>query len=1293
MRGVLSAAVWAVVVAWSAVASAAGNVLRNPGLEMLDGGENSAAGWTAAKSPFSYVSGGGRNGTRALFFDVRRDSPYAFPCQAVELERGKRYVASAWVRTKDVAGAAEGALIGIEWKDVDGKHISGVYALGVRGTTDDWTRIQVVGEVPQRAAKSFLVVFVRRGATGRAWFDDLVVEPYEQPLIGHLRSSVYRDTASSGPVVFRSSAVPFAERMEKEGLRGVFEIPSAVHGGAARDIPAALSNGVLQTTVDVASLPTGRCDVVLRVVDGSGRERTRRETTFTRTAKEPDWKVRVDRSGRLIVDGKPFFPIGVFVSSADAKTIADVKKGPFNYVMPYTMPTKAQMDACHKAGLKVVYSLKDAFAGMRYCPVSIKSPASEDAWIKIKTSSFKDHPALLAWYINDEAGPEMAERLVARRRLLSEIDPDHPTYACENQIEHLRDFAGTFDIVGTDPYPIAHPHNLKKPISMVGDWTRRTVEAFNGDVPVWEVLQIFDWGAYLTNSVSVTRAPTEREIRNMAWQSIAAGANGLLPFAYHSLHRMSWRDSPDDQWAKVCRAYGEIAKYSSVFLSAERPPKVDGVPSEVFARTWRHHGKTWLLVVNARREPVTARLRVEGCGTVNISLDALGVTMRRIAAASDAESQRPLFAADDFTVLNIAPFSPGTEELLAKEMVEYKDRTGNDVVLYSLTIHPQGFPAMKTAEFLLDSYRALRRALDGSGLRLGVLMQSTLGHWPRVDKNEESWMRSITLEGKEKRFCPIDPNCRKYVHDVVKMIAEEKPCFIMIDDDVHASGTFGVECFCERHTAMFNAANGTSHTPASLRKAVKECKPGDPVCVAFQEMQRRFVNDLVDVVRTAVDEVDPSIPAGACMPARERRFAGETARRVAARGQAPVLRIDNAVYLHRTLTSFADKLAYTMSLCDWYRDIPYLLDESDTWPHNRWSMSASLLEMKLEAAAFCGLHGSKLWYCNAHKGSFPVSRAYTDALASRRGVCSEIASAVHDSELSGIVVPVVGGRVSWHPDMWGESFAGDGNWGSGMAGGYGVPFCCRSSFTADAIYTLGGADAVSKLKGEELFAIFRHRVLVDGAAAIELTKRGLQHLAGVSAVQTKPKYNLERDIAHGVTYAFSRDDKTPCLTPVVPGAEIVTHLCYSEFNGDPDADIVSPGMVCATNALGGRVLTTAFFAGGFQRQPSLTDMRKEWFFKALSKLGWNGWAVLNDQDVALLERKRMDGTTLLAVFNTSFDEIDTLKLRTKCIPKTVDVLVSGGEWRRQDFSQMLEGIELPVRLSCSHACVMRISAK
>jgi hypothetical protein len=131
-------------------------------------------------------------------------------------------------------------------------------------------------------------------------------------------------------------------------------------------------------------------------------------------------------------------------------------------------------------------------------------------------------------------------------------------------------------------------------------------------------------------------------------------------------------------------------------------------------------------------------------------------------------------------------------------------------------------------------------------------------------------------------------------------------------------------------------------------------------------------------------------------------------------------------------------------------------------------------------------------------------------------------------------------------------------------------------------------------------------------------------------------------------------------------------------------------MVLATNALGGRVVTTAFFAGGYPWQPSLTDARKAWFLMALSKLGWNDWTVLNDQDVVALERRTADGKTLLAVFNTNFDEMETVRLKAPYVPREVKVLGLDGVWRSVEANAANGELVVPVRVACSHACIMRM---
>jgi hypothetical protein len=96
------------------IVSGAQNLVRNPGFEMLDSGGAGASEWSAPKEPFTYAAGEGVNGTRAVRIDVKKNSPYRFPVQSLNLTRGEIYRASVWVRTENLVGAGAGACMGLE---------------------------------------------------------------------------------------------------------------------------------------------------------------------------------------------------------------------------------------------------------------------------------------------------------------------------------------------------------------------------------------------------------------------------------------------------------------------------------------------------------------------------------------------------------------------------------------------------------------------------------------------------------------------------------------------------------------------------------------------------------------------------------------------------------------------------------------------------------------------------------------------------------------------------------------------------------------------------------------------------------------------------------------------------------------------------------------------------------------------------------------------------------------------------------------------------------------------------
>ena len=114
----------------------------------------------------------------------------------------------------------------------------------------------------------------------------------------------------------------------------------------------------------------------------------------------------------------------------------------------------------------------------------------------------------------------------------------------------------------------------------------------------------------------------------MQWQFIAEGAMGLVPYAHHSLKKMDWRDKFDIQWKKVCDISREMASHVPMFLSDGPAPKVDGAPSEMSVRTWRHAGKDWILCVNTTRNPIKAELEWATYGKMAVDLAPLEVSLR-----------------------------------------------------------------------------------------------------------------------------------------------------------------------------------------------------------------------------------------------------------------------------------------------------------------------------------------------------------------------------------------------------------------------------------------------------------------------------------------------------------------------------------------------------------------------------------------------------------------------------------------------------------------------------------------
>jgi hypothetical protein len=508
---------------------------------------------------------------------------------------GARYKICAWIRTEDVVGTEVGATIALEWIGTAGEFLGGCYPRGVTGTSG-WTRVEAVTAVAPTAARGVrFVCYVAKGSTGTAWFDDLelfaigrddwhvtILEPW------------FRGRLDGCDTVRVEVRLPPEAVSEGHAVRAFWASP----GGSSSTVTAAEPTTLC---LDASDLSPGRHHLVVDWLGPQGDTKRRYVRELTKGMSAPK---RVAFDGvRLRIHGRPFFPLGVYDSEgwksettpARLQQIADAG---FNCVLPYGLLSgsvedcRKYLDAAGRLGLRVLVSLKDLYEHVRYPLRRMPGIEGRENVLRTVVTTLKDHPALLAWYVNDESGPEHAEELRWLYEMVVTLDPEHPCLAVTNQPESAYEFWDTTDIIGVDPYPVPG-----SPLTLVRDWVQAGVDTGR---PVWAVVQAFNKANYSPGPGF--RAPTVAEYRAMAFLALASGAGGLLAYSYHDLRREA---DFEQRWAEIGAVNRMLRRFGEVVSESEWQTVAC---AGAFAATWRLRGQEHFLLVNPTSSPVTASL-------------------------------------------------------------------------------------------------------------------------------------------------------------------------------------------------------------------------------------------------------------------------------------------------------------------------------------------------------------------------------------------------------------------------------------------------------------------------------------------------------------------------------------------------------------------------------------------------------------------------------------------------------------------------------------------------------------
>jgi hypothetical protein len=311
-------------------------------------------------------------------------------------------------------------------------------------------------------------------------------------------------------------------------------------------------------------------------------------------------EIKIDQFSRaLLVDGAPFFPVGLYWLRADM--LGEMRRLNFNsgdYFYKLRGEEVAElMDAAAEQGMQILLELSEH---------ARQQPEPDYEAIEAAVKRYRRHPALLAWYLVDEPDETGMDPAVARRiyELIRELDPYHPVYLVNNRPHTYAAYAEASDILAIDVYPIP-----RYPITRVRDSMRQAHWASLGRKPVWLVAQAFGGVEHWP------RAPTAVELRNMVYQGVIQGAGGVL--FYRHCQEDERHIQPLALWKEVQTLAAELAELAPVLMQPAFDAGARAAGRGVEALIKKQGDDIYVFAVNVDTQPRRFEMRIEDLPPVN----------------------------------------------------------------------------------------------------------------------------------------------------------------------------------------------------------------------------------------------------------------------------------------------------------------------------------------------------------------------------------------------------------------------------------------------------------------------------------------------------------------------------------------------------------------------------------------------------------------------------------------------------------------------------------------------------
>jgi len=601
---------------------------------------SNATNWHSPRG-YKIAPSAGLNGNSALLVERTNPKSYTLLNREIEgLKRNTAYDFGVWVKGEKInlemkGMDKRGGTVCIEFYEKD-KHIGGgSYPLGVYGT-QKWTLIKGKVTTPKEFDKATICFYLGKYTIGKAWFYSPYIRqdaPYWK--VGLLCPVMnYAIKPGQQELIFSS----FLYGLKADQFEGNIDI---VRDG---NIEQKLSAPIKDNRFEVlAKLKPGEYLLELSLVNKKDKKISLRKEVSIQVLDPvitpPKNSVFVDNRGRTWINGKKFLPIGLYTNQRSDgfkkwnhkwRTIdtENLKNSPFNCIMPYDGMSwqresselsgidaqREIMDELNNNGIKVIFSVKD----IRNTWDKWQGANGMNEVVTKVVETFRDHPALLAWYTNDEKGVEQLD--LDKRKLIGKLDPFHPTWQVQCVYYRFNEYQGAADVFGVDPYPIVENAKDMKLVQKNMDLAMKAV-GFNGEIALWAVPQIFPWSQH--RDFEPLCWPTETQVRSMSLLMAIMGSKGFVMFAYPSLFKGK-ETNFEQHWPEYCNAAQALLDISPFILGDPIGPtlQIETIKGEVMAKAFTSdNGKTCVIITAIGPGQAEATIKFKGANKLKSKYD------------------------------------------------------------------------------------------------------------------------------------------------------------------------------------------------------------------------------------------------------------------------------------------------------------------------------------------------------------------------------------------------------------------------------------------------------------------------------------------------------------------------------------------------------------------------------------------------------------------------------------------------------------------------------------------------